>query len=248
MEFLLSVLRWLADPAHWQGPDGVGNRLVEHVQISLVSILVAALVALPLGLLVGHTGRGGVLAVSLANIGRAVPSYAVMVIVFPLWLQSQIGLGGIAFVPTFVAMTLLAIPPLLLNTYVGVRGVDRDLVEAARAMGMRGGEILSRVEVPLALPAIFAGLRTATVQVIATASLGADIALGGLGRYIIDGIARREFDRIWAGVVLIAALAIAAELALALLQRRAVSAGLRTRVDDGGPLSRPGTAPQPGGV
>ena len=223
MEFLSSVAAWLADPLHWQGPDGIPTRVVEHVQISALSVVVATAIAVPAGLLIGHTGRGGTVAIGLANIGRAVPSYAVLVMILPISLQAGLGLS---FVPTFAAMTLLAIPPILTNTYVGLREVDRDLLEAARGMGMRGGQILRGVEIPLAMPVIFAGLRTAAVQVVATAALGALIGLGGLGRYIVDGIARREMDRLFVGALLVALLAIATELLFSALQRQTVSRGL----------------------
>jgi osmoprotectant transport system permease protein len=217
VELITSVVSWLADPTHWQGVDGIPARMAEHLQISLLSIVVAALIALPLGLLVGHTGRGGFAVLSIANIGRAVPSYAILVIVLPISLQAGLGLS---FVPTFVAMTALAVPPILTNAYVGVQEVDRDLLEGARGMGMRGIQVLRRVELPLALPLMLTGLRTASVQVVATATLGAVIGLGGLGRYIVDGIARRENDRLFAGALLVALLAIAVDQLIAFLGRR----------------------------
>jgi osmoprotectant transport system permease protein len=231
VDILLDGLAWLVAPEHWTGADGIPTRLIEHLTISGVSLLVAVLVALPLGLFIGHTGRGALLAVNVANIGRAVPSYAVLVMILPISLRFFPQSGGLDFIPTFGAMTLLAIPPIVINAYAGLREVDRELVEAARGMGMRERQILRRVELPLALPVVLGGLRTASVQVIATATLGAIVALGGLGRYIIDGIARREYDRMVAGVILVAALAIAVELAFIAFQRLAVSPGLRRRVD-----------------
>lgn len=231
MDILLDGLAWLVAPEHWTGADGIPTRLIEHLTISGVSLLVAVLIALPLGLFIGHTGRGALLAVNVANIGRAVPSYAVLVMILPISLRFFPQSGGLDFIPTFGAMTLLAIPPIVINAYAGLREVDRELVEAARGMGMRERQILRRVELPLALPVVLGGLRTASVQVIATATLGAIVALGGLGRYIIDGIARREYDRMVAGVILVAALAIAVELAFIAFQRLAVSPGLRRRVD-----------------
>jgi osmoprotectant transport system permease protein len=231
VDILLDGLAWLVAPEHWTGADGIPTRLIEHLTISGVSLLVAVLIALPLGLFIGHTGRGALLAVNVANIGRAVPSYAVLVMILPISLRFFPQSGGLDFIPTFGAMTLLAIPPIVINAYAGLREVDRELVEAARGMGMRERQILRRVELPLALPVVLGGLRTASVQVIATATLGAIVALGGLGRYIIDGIARREYDRMVAGVILVAALAIAVELVFIAFQRLAVSPGLRRRVD-----------------
>lgn len=232
MDTLTSTIAWLLDPAHWAGGDGIPTRIVEHLAISAASLVAAAAVALPVGAFIGHTGRGGTLAINLANLGRAVPSYAVLVIVLPPALQLAPVLGydpsfGLSEIPTFTAMFLLAIPPILVNTYSGLRGVDRDLVEAARGMGLRERQILSGLEVPLAIGVIVGGVRTAAVQVVATATLGAVVAYGGLGRYIIDGIARHENDRLFAGVVLVAALALATEGILGLVQRVATPRGLR---------------------
>jgi osmoprotectant transport system permease protein len=228
MELLGGAFGWLSDPAHWSGPDGIPTRLVEHVAISAASVVVAILIALPVGLWIGHTGRFAFLAVNLANIGRAIPSYGAMAMIWPIAFTISPELG-LALIPTFGAMTLLAIPPILVTAYAGIREVDRDLVEAARGMGMRERQILRRIEVPIGLPVVLGGVRTAAVQVVATATLGAAFGLGGLGRYLIDGIARREFDRLWAGVLLVAALAILTEFGIALLQRRLTPSGLRRR-------------------
>jgi len=234
VDALTATIAWLLDPAHWSGTDGIPIRLWEHIWISAASVLTAAAIALPIGAFIGHTGRAASLAINLANIGRAVPSYAILVIVLPISLRLAPQLGydpdlGLSEIPTFTAMTMLAIPPILVGTYAGLREVDRDLVETARGMGMRERQVLGRVEIPLALPVILGGARTAAVQVVATATLGAVVAYGGLGRYLIDGIARNETDRLFAGVVLVAALALTVEGAFALLQRRIVSAGLRAQ-------------------
>lgn len=223
---MLDGVAWLLDPSHWQGADGIPTRIAEHLAISIPSVLVAAAIALPVGIAIGHTGRGATLAVNLANIGRAVPSYAVMVIVLPISIRWNPNLG-LDVVPTAVAMVLLAIPPILVTAYAGIRSVDPEIVEAARAMGMREGQIVRRLELPLALPIIVGGIRTATVQVVATATLGAIIAYGGLGRYLIDGIARNDDGRLFAGVILVAGLALGVEAGLALLQRLVTPAGVR---------------------
>lgn len=219
MDLLLGGFRWILDQAHWAGQDGIAARLLEHVSISAASVLVAILVALPIGLWIGHTGRLAFVAVNVANVGRAIPSYAVMAMIWPVSLQISPEYG-LALIPTFTAMTLLAIPPILVNAWTGIREVDRDVVEAGRGMGLREREVLGRVEVPLAMPVILGGIRTAAVQVVATTTLGAVFGLGGLGRYLVDGIARREFDRLFAGVLLVAILAVLTELALGLVQRR----------------------------
>ena len=182
---------------------------------------------MPVGLFIGHTGRLAFLAVSLANIGRAVPSYAVMALLFPLSIAFSVAgpSGDIAYLATFVAMVLLAVPPVVTNTYTGMQGVDRDLLEAARGMGMRGHQVLRRVELPLALPVALVGIRIASVQVVATATLGAVFGGGGLGRFIVQGQARNDDARLWAGAILVALLAIATELVFAWLGDAAPTAG-----------------------
>jgi len=208
--FLASVVAWFADPAHWRGEDGIPTRLFEHVQLSGAAVAIAAAIALPLGLYLGHTGRGGFVAINVANLGRALPSLALIA----LGLVASIALGlGLGFWPTLFALVPLALPPILTNTFVAVRAVDRDTIEAARGMGLRETQILREVELPLALPLILGGLRTAAVNVVATATLGALVAGGALGRYIVDGLALQEYDRLFAGALLVAVLAIATELA-----------------------------------
>jgi osmoprotectant transport system permease protein len=217
------TVTWLTDSAHWQGVDGVPHRLAEHLAISGISVGVACLIALPIAVLLGHVGRGGPLAVNLSNASRAVPTFGLLI----LFAVTPIGFGNRAAV---VALTLFAIPPLLTNTYVGVRDVDREVREAARGMGMTGSQLLRRVELPLALPLIAAGLRTAAVQVIATATLAAYVGGGGLGRFIADGFGQADPAMTTAGGVLVAALALLAELALAGLQRRLTPGPRRRRV------------------
>ncbi len=222
MEFLVSVVAWFADPAHWRGDDGIPTRVWEHVQLSGVSVGIATAIALPLGLYLGHTGRGAFAAINIANIGRALPSLALIA----LGLVVSISLGlGLGFWPTLFALVPLALPPILTNTFVAVRGVDRDTVEAARGMGLRESQILRQVELPLALPLILDGMRTATVNVVATATLGALVAGGALGRYIVDGLALQEFDRLFAGALLVALLAIVTEATFGIFAARARYSG-----------------------
>lgn len=222
MDFLASVAAWFADPVHWQGEDGIPVRLLEHLQLSGLAVGIAAALALPVGLYLGHTGRGAFVAVNVANLGRALPSLALIA----LGLVFSIGLGlGLGFWPTLFALVPLALPPILTNTYVAVRAVDRDTVEAARGMGLRESQILRQVELPLALPLILGGLRTASVNVVATATLGALVAGGALGRYIVDGLALQEYERLFAGALLVALLAIATELGFGILSRTARYSG-----------------------
>jgi osmoprotectant transport system permease protein len=214
--FLTSVLDWFADPAHWQGSDGVPTRVIEHLQLTALSVGVACAVALPIGLYLGHTGRAAFLAINVANMGRALPSLAILAFALPISFSLGLGLG---FWPTFMAMVPLAIPPILSNTFVAIRGADRDTVEAARGMGMRELQVLRAVELPAGLPIILAGLRTASVNVVATATLGALVAGGALGRYIVDGLQLQDYDRLFAGALLVALLAVGTELGFGVLER-----------------------------
>jgi osmoprotectant transport system permease protein len=230
MEFIGQVLAWFADPSNWSGSDGVPTRFLEHLALSAIPLALAMLIALPLGAWIGHTGRAANLVINVTNIGRAIPSLAILAVATMLLNVPLVMLGlrsVSAEAATIIAMTALAIPPILTNTYVGISEVDRDLVDAGRGMGMRPSQILRLIEVPVGLPIILGGIRTAAVQVVATATLGAVFATGGFGRYIIDGIAQRRNDEIFAGAVLVAALSIVTELTFATVQRRAVSPGLR---------------------
>jgi len=226
MRLLIDVARWFADPAHYQGSDAVQTRLLEHLALSGLAVLVAALVALPIGLWLGHTGRLAFVAVNVANVGRALPSLALLALALPISFALGLGLG---FWPTFLALIPLAIPPILTNAYVAVQSVDRDVTEAARGMGVSELGILGSIELPLALPLILAGVRTASVNVVATATLGALVAGGGLGRYIVDGLGLQEYDRLFAGALLVALLAIAVEVAFGTFERAAVSRGIRVQ-------------------
>jgi osmoprotectant transport system permease protein len=219
MDIVSAVASWFADPSHWAGPNGVPYRLAQHVGISLASVGIAGAIALPLGLYVGHTGRGQAIAVNLANVGRAVPSLAAIALAVPFTQMIDPSLGFNLY-PTLIAMVVLAVPPILVNASAGVAEVDRDLVESARGMGLTERQILGRVEIPLALPVIVGGVRSASVQVIATATLGAVYGLGALGGFIVEGVAQRDEGRLFAGVVLVALLALTAEGGLALVQRR----------------------------
>ncbi len=229
------IVAFFLDPAHWSDSTGIPARLLEHLVISGTSILLAALIAFPIGLYIGHTNRGSGIAINVANIGRAVPSYGMMVILLPICLLILApGLGldptfTLTFLPIFLAMTFLAIPPLLVSTYAGLRSVDRDLIEAGRGMGLTERQILARIELPIASPIIVGGFRTATLQVIATATIGAILGGGGLGRFIFDGLNQGLVGRasIYAGAIMVAALAIGIDLVLAWVQRRLTPRALR---------------------
>lgn len=225
MDLIAATGQWLADPAHWQGPNGIPFRLFEHVALSSASLFLSALAALPLGLWIGHTGRFSWLVVSTANAWRALPSFAVIGLLVPFTTVLDANLGFTLY-PTLVAMIVLAGPPILVNAYQGVADVDRDLVEAARAMGMTERQILLGVEMPIALPVLATGIRSAAVQVIATATLGAAFGFGGLGRFLVLGDANQDNGELFGGVVLVAALALATFSLFLVLERRLVSSGL----------------------
>jgi osmoprotectant transport system permease protein len=226
MSLFQATWQWLTDPAHWQGIDGIPTRLVEQIHLSIESLAIGAVIALPIGIVLGHYGRFGNIAINISNVGRAVPSFAILVIAFQVF-----GLGD---VPIVIALTALAVPPMVTNSYVALREVDSDVKDAARGMGYREMAQLLRVELPLAVPLIMAGVRTSAVQVVATATLAALIAGGGLGRYIVDGLARSDNPRTLAGALLVAALALATELLLAGLQRVLVPRGIRLLKAPGG--------------
>lgn len=201
---------------NWWGRRGISTRIVDHIEISAVATVLSAAVAIPPALWLGHIHRGGAIATAIVNIGRAVPSFAIVALALPLSLQYGFGLG---FWPTMVALVALAVPPIFTNTYAGMVGVDPAMVDAARGMGMRGGEVLWRVETPNALPLLLAGLRISAVQVVATATLGAFVGFGGLGAFIYEGFRQTDDGKLLTGAVLVAVLAIATELLFGVGQR-----------------------------
>jgi osmoprotectant transport system permease protein len=225
MNLIEETAAWLTDPVNWSGAAGIPTRLTEHLLVSLSALAIAIAIALPIGLLIGHTKRGAALAINLANIGRALPTLAVITIVLPVTtaLDPQL---GFKFYPTMIALVILGIPPILVNTYVGISGVDAELVESARGMGLREGQILRRVEIPVALPILAGGIRSAATQIVATATLGAIFGGGGLGRYLVEGIAQFDDGMIFGSVTLVAILCLATEVVFALIQRWVTSPGL----------------------
>ena len=225
MNLIEATVRWLTDAAHWSGPAGIPARLLEHLALSGSSLLIAIALAVPIGIWIGHTGRFTGVAINSANAWRAVPSLAVIGIVLPITAAIDPQLGFRVY-PTLIAMIVLAFPPILVNTQAGIAGVDRDLVEAGRAMGMRERQVVRSLELPLGLPAILSGIRSAAVQVVATATLGAIFGSGGLGRYLVEGVAQRDDAMTFAGVVLVAALALTVEGVFVVVLRLIRSPGL----------------------
>lgn len=215
------VWAWLTTASHWTGSDGVEHRLWQHLGYSLEAIAIAALIAVPLGLYAGHTNRGGAVLTSLGNAGRALPTLGLLVL-----FAIEIGVGlNAAIIP----LVLLAIPPILVNTYEGIRGIPGDLADAAQGMGLHPLQVLFRVEVPVSLPLIMLGLRLAALQVVATTTVAAYVGVGGLGRYIIDGQASRNYAELGAGAILVVLFALVTEGLFLVALRAVVSPGVRGR-------------------
>lgn len=220
MNLLVGMWQWLTDPTNWSGSGAIPARALEHMAYSGIVMVVAIVVAVPLGMLVGHTGRGSGAVIGVAGALRALPTLGLLTL-FSL-------LMGLGLVPPLLALVILAVPPVLTATYAGVAEVSPAVRDAAKAQGMTPMQVLTRVEVPLALPVAMGGVRNAALQVIATATVAAYINLGGLGRYLIDGLAVRDYSRMLGSVVLVAVLALATDAVLAALQRAVTSPGLRS--------------------
>lgn len=213
-----AFVAWVTAPAHWHGATGVPMRTLEHLGYTGLTMVFALVISVPIGAIVGHTGRGGVAVVGVANALRALPSLGILTI-FVL-------VGGLGLAPPIIALVLLAVPPVLAGTYAGIRAVDPAVVDAARGVGMREWQILLKVEMPNAMPLVIGGIRSAVLQVIATATIAAYVSLGGLGRYVIDGYAELDYSQMLAGALGVALLAIIVDLVLVGVQRLVVSRGL----------------------
>lgn len=222
------IIDWLTDPAHWSGTEGIVHRLVQHLEYSAISLVIAALIALPLGMYIGHTGKGTFLIAGIANSFRALPSLGLLTLIV-LVMSGSLPFSIAYLLPTVIVLVLLAIPPILTNTYAGIQNVDAEARDAAYGMGMTGGQVLTQVETPCALPLIISGIRSAALQIIATATVAAYVSLGGLGRFVIDGLAQQDFPQMAAGAVLVAVLALLVDLVLIAVQRFVVSRGLTGR-------------------
>lgn len=218
-----SLVDWFADPAHWAGTNGVPARVAEHLQIAGLALLVAALIAVPLGLWIGHTGRGRRVVVGLSSALRALPTLGLLTF---LAVVLQVGLRQ-AVIPTVIVLVVLAVPPLLAGTYAGMQAVPRPVVTAARANGHSTAQLVRGVELPIALPMMVGGLRSAVLQVLATTSVAAYLGLGGLGRYLFDGLAVQDYPTMLAGATLIAVLALVADAVLLTAQRLLTPRGVR---------------------
>jgi osmoprotectant transport system permease protein len=224
------IITFLTTSTNWQGPDGIPTRLAEHIEYSLIALVIAAPIALPVGLLIGHTGKGTAVVAGIANSFRALPTIGLLIFFVVLISPHIHGKGDAAYlIPSVIVLVLLAIPSMLSNTYAGVQNVDPAARDAAAGMGMTGSQVLFRVELPCALPLIMSGVRSATLQVVATTTIAAYVSLGGFGRYVFDGQAQQDYAQMATGAVLVAVLAVLADLALALVQRGIVSRGISGR-------------------
>ncbi|WP_375478069.1 ABC transporter permease [uncultured Jatrophihabitans sp.] len=229
-----NVFTWLNDPAHWHDRPadsfvGIPSQLFAHLRYSGIALAIALAIALPIGLAIGHTGRGSPV-VSFVNAVRSIPTVGLLVLLAVIISPHFFGRTDLGFlIPTEIVLVLIAIPAILANTYAGVDSVEPGVRDAARGMGMTGSQVLWRVEFPNSLPLIFSGFRSATLQVIATATIAAYFPLGGLGRFIYDGFAQQDFPQMVSGGVLVALLAVLVDLLLSLVQRVAVSRGVSGR-------------------
>ncbi|GAA2236742.1 ABC transporter permease [Streptomyces indiaensis] len=221
MNVLNFVNAFFSDSAHWHGYDGIPQRLLEHVQYSLLALALAAAIGLPVGLLTGHTGRGGNALAFIATAARALPSFGLLVLIVIVM--------GFGLLPVMIPLVVLAVPPILVTTYEAVRTVDPAPVDAARGMGMHESRILFQVEVPVALPLILSGLRSAAIQIVSTATIAAYVSLGGLGRYVVDGLYQRDYEKVVGGATLVAVLALVTLALFWAAGRVAVSPGVRRR-------------------
>ncbi|MGW7685000.1 ABC transporter permease [Kribbella sp. NPDC054772] len=212
--------QYLTDSYNWSGNEGIWARILEHLWYTFAALGLAVLVAVPVGLRIGHTRRGAFLAINLGNAARALPSLGLLMIA--VLLTNQIG-----FLPVLIALFALGVPPILASTYAGISGVDPATIDAARGMGMTGREILTKVEIPIGLPLIISGIRSATLQIVSTATIAALVSLGGLGRYVIDGLKLRDFPQMFTGALLVALMALLLDAVFALIGKITVSPGLK---------------------
>ena len=219
MSYFSYAWDWVTQSAHWQGSDSIPHQILAHLGYSGFALLIAAVVAIPAGVVIGHTGRGAVTVINVANAWRAIPTLGLLIMLVLLL--------GFSYFTWLVPLVALGVPPILVNVYEGMAGVDPGVKDAARGAGMTAWQQVTRVEVPMALPLILVGLRTATIFVVATATIAAQIGLGGLGRFIIDGLASTDYSQVAGGALLVIMLAVLVLVFFAILDRLVVPAGLR---------------------
>jgi osmoprotectant transport system permease protein len=219
MSYFSYAWGWVTQSAHWHGADSIPHQILAHLGYSGLALLIAAVIAIPAGVVIGHTGRGSVTVINVANAWRSIPTLGLLIMLVLLL--------GFSYLTWLVPLVALGVPPILVNVYEGVAGVDPGVKDAARGAGMTAWQQVTRVEVPMALPLILVGLRTATIFVVATATLAAQIGLGGLGRFIIDGLASTDYSQVAGGALLVIMLAVLVMVFFAILDRLVVPVGLR---------------------
>lgn len=219
MTDLLAAFGWIFDPANWAGPGGIPVRLGEHILYSLLTLLLAAVIALPIGFAIGHSGKFRGLAVGVSGALRALPTLGLVIYLALIT-------TNLTIVPPLIALTILAIPPVLAGAYSGLESVDRAPIDAARAIGMTGWQVFTKVELPLALPLVIGGIRSGALQVIATWTVAAILPVGGLGRFLFDGIAVQNYPEMLGGSIIVVALALVSDGIFALVQRLVVPRGV----------------------
>ena len=218
MNLLADAVAWILDPAHWGGPNGIDSRIIEHIAISLLVVGIATVIAVPIGYLIGHTGKGRGIVVALAGAVRALPTLGLLIL---LGLNLGIGLQA-----PIIALVVLAVPSILAGAYAGFDAVDRRIIDAARAVGMTEMQIVFKVEIPLGLPLLMGGMRSAVLQVIATATLADYVGGGGLGSFTFLGLQTGDYSQMLAGSIVVVILAIIFEIVFSTLQRLVVPAGV----------------------
>lgn len=222
----MNILDWFTDPAHWAGPDGIPAQVGIHLFYSAGALILSLLIAVPLGIFIGYTGKGEGLVAGLANALRALPTLGLLVLLFLV--ISPVVTGPLVYgIPTIIVLVLLAVPPILTGTYAGIQGADPDAVGAARGMGYTRRQILWHVQLPCALPLLLSGVRSSTLQIVSTATVAAYLGLQGLGRYILDGRAQGDFNQMAAGAILVAAVALILELCFVVIGRLVISPGIQ---------------------
>ena len=238
MNPFIQGLQWIFTPSHWtqvDGGAGIGAQLLAHLEYTFIALFFVFIIAVPIGLLIGHTGKGRSVAITASNIARALPTLGLLAVLILLL--------GIGIVPTTIVLVILGIPPLLAGVYAGVESVDRQTIDAARALGMTEWQILFKVEIPLSIALLIGGLRAATLQIVATVAIAAVYGGDGLGRYVVDGVAQNDFAKAFGGAILIIVLALVIDGLYAIVQKFVVPRGVSRRANDGNTTARGGSIP-----
>ena len=238
MNPFIQGLQWIFTPSHWvqvDGGAGIGAQLLAHLQYTFIALFFVFIIAVPIGLLIGHTGKGRAVAITASNIARALPTLGLLAVLILLL--------GIGIVPTTIVLVILGIPPLLAGVYAGVESVDRQTIDAARALGMTEWQILFQVEIPLSIALLIGGLRAATLQIVATVAIASVYGGNGLGNFVVSGVAQNNFAKAFGGAILVIVLALVIDGIYAIIQRFVVPRGVSRRANDSNTTARGGSIP-----